>query len=373
VACRPVRQNLLYIPHEFLGLPVFGFGWLLIVWVALSGIWLALLVRRQGWNADTLGYLPILAIVAVAIVAVLPKVEVANAAGELLGVPIRGYGLMLLLGCLAGMLLAAWRAKQMGVKPELVFSMGFWLVVCGIAGARLFHVIQYWDQLTRDAETLGEMAIAIFDMTSGGLVIYGGMIGGVGAAFVYLLIKRAPVLAIADIMAPSLALGLALGRLGCFFNGCCFGGACEYPWAVTFPYASPPYVDQYQKDKLPTPATLFKHDSGGLQPIELRVNENGRPIVYYVHPKAEFQGSTPRRGEVVTDINGRKIESYRQAAAILLSDPPPFRLKTAAGREVSWSKLIEPPRSLPIHPTQIYSTINGIFPGVLVRLPVPSP
>jgi len=198
-------------------------------------------------------------------------------------------------------------------------------------------------------------------MTSGGLVIYGGMIGGVGAAFVYLLIKRAPVLAIADIMAPSLALGLALGRLGCFFNGCCFGGACEYPWAVTFPYASPPYVDQYQKDKLPTPATLFKHDSGGLQPIELRVNENGRPIVYYVHPKAEFQGSTPRRGEVVTDINGRKIESYRQAAAILLSDPPPFRLKTAAGREVSWSKLIEPPRSLPIHPTQIYSTINGIF------------
>ena len=54
-----------------------------------------------------------------------------------------------------------------------------------------------------------------------------------------------------DVIAPSMVLGLAIGRLGCLLNGCCYGGQCDLPWAMTFPYGSPPYADQIRHGQLP--------------------------------------------------------------------------------------------------------------------------
>ena len=131
-------QTLFHIPAEIAGYPVFGFGLLLAVWAVASVAMLAWLAWRQGFNADTWGYVPILLLLGAMICWVLP------ALCEPRGLPIRGYGVMMLLAVVAGTLLAAWRAKRVGVDPDLIFSLAFWMIVPGIIGARAFYVIEYW-------------------------------------------------------------------------------------------------------------------------------------------------------------------------------------------------------------------------------------
>ena len=69
----------------------------------------------------------------------------------------------------------------------------------------------------------------------GGLVFYGGLIGAAVACILYTRLKQLPLWKVADIMAPSIALGYVFGRIGCLMNGCCYGRACNMPWAITFP------------------------------------------------------------------------------------------------------------------------------------------
>jgi len=93
-----MRQDLFYIPHEWLGVPVFGAGWLLILWAIAGATLLAYLWRRQGWNADTRSYVPLLVLMGLLIWLVLPRLEDISDVGSSAGLPIRGYGVMLLLG-----------------------------------------------------------------------------------------------------------------------------------------------------------------------------------------------------------------------------------------------------------------------------------
>ena len=104
-------QTLFHIPREIAGFPVFGFGLALGVWVLFGLVLLARLVRRQGLNADTWSYVPLLALVAAAIIWLLPAICDAE------GLPIRGYGVMLLLGIMAATGLLAWRARRVGLDP----------------------------------------------------------------------------------------------------------------------------------------------------------------------------------------------------------------------------------------------------------------
>ncbi len=98
-------QTLFYIPSEVFGLPVFGFGLLLAVWAMAGVLLLAVQFRRGGFGADFLSYAQVLAVLGAAIVFVLP------ALCDPRGLPIRGYGMMMLLAVLSGMGLAAWRAR----------------------------------------------------------------------------------------------------------------------------------------------------------------------------------------------------------------------------------------------------------------------
>lgn len=124
-----MRQTLFSIPCELFGLPVFGFGLLLAVWaVACAGL-LAWLVRRQGFNADTRSHLLVMAVLGAAIAWVLPLLC------EPPGLPIRGYGMMMLLAVLSGMGLAVYRARRAGVDPEMIFVLAFWMILPGIFGA----------------------------------------------------------------------------------------------------------------------------------------------------------------------------------------------------------------------------------------------
>ena len=134
-------QTLFHIPCELFGLPVFGFGLLLAAWAVAGAALLAWLIHRQGFNADTRSYAQVLAVLGVAIALLLPLLC------EPRGLPIRGYGMMMLLAVLSGMGLAAYRARRVGVDPEMIFALAFWLIVPGMLGARTVYVCEYW---TRD-------------------------------------------------------------------------------------------------------------------------------------------------------------------------------------------------------------------------------
>lgn len=156
-----------------------------------------------------------------------------------LDLPIFGFGMMLVVALFGAIRLAAWRARRSKLDPEIIDDLAFWIVVCGLLGARVFYVVEYWGTRIR---TFWD----IFKVWEGGIVFYGCILGGTVAFFAYWAIRRFPFLAVADAVAPSVALGLAFGRIGCFLNGCCYGDACTLPWAVRFPRGTAPWFDQLQ-------------------------------------------------------------------------------------------------------------------------------
>ena len=100
-------------------------------------------------------------------------------------------------------------------------------------GGKLFHIIFFWDDFIAGWHAQGMRSLRE------GFVFYGGFICATLAAVVYARLKKLPLAKLADIFAPSIALGHAFGRMGCFFNGCCYGKPCSLPWAVKFP---PPHL-----------------------------------------------------------------------------------------------------------------------------------
>ena len=144
--------------------------------------------------------------------------------------PIRWYGIMMALGFAAGLFTASWRAKYANVSAEVISDVTVWLLVGAIIGARFVYVTTYWNR-----EFAGGPFTEVFMVQHGGLVYYGGLIGATIAGIIYLLWKKQPVWKVSDVLAPSIALGSFFGRMGCLLNGCCYGYACDLPWAITFP------------------------------------------------------------------------------------------------------------------------------------------
>jgi len=144
--------------------------------------------------------------------------------------PVRWYGVMMALAFLAGLWTATRRARLANVSGEIIADVTMWLMAGSIAGARFVYVTTYWKQ-----EFADQPFREVFMIQHGGLVFYGGLIGAAGAGFGYLAWKKLPVWKIADILAPSVALGSVFGRIGCLLNGCCYGRACDLPWAIHFP------------------------------------------------------------------------------------------------------------------------------------------
>ncbi len=98
-----------------------------------------------------------------------------------------------------------------------------------ILGARAAYVVTYWND-----EFAGQPVSEIFAIWHGGLVFYGGLIGAIITGAIYLRWKKLPLWKTADVLAPSIALGSVFGRIGCLLNGCCYGRACDLPWAHQF-------------------------------------------------------------------------------------------------------------------------------------------
>lgn len=149
---------------------------------------------------------------------------------EIGGFAVYWYGLLLATGILAGLWTASRRGLRDGLAPESLLDLAPWLIIGAVVGARLLFVVTYWDE-----QFAGKPFVDVFNIRKGGLVFHGGLVGGVISCAIYLRWKRLPVWKVADAMAPSIALGQAIGRIGCLMFGCCYGRACDLPWAIHFP------------------------------------------------------------------------------------------------------------------------------------------
>src|SRR5262245_19108594 len=109
------------------------------------------------------------------------------------GLPIRGYGVMVFLGVVSGVALAVYRAKVEGYDAEIVYSLALWMSVSAIIGARLFYVIEYWEQ-SFHKDTLAATLWAAVKYTEGGLVVYGAFVGGVISAAIFFRCYKLPAL-----------------------------------------------------------------------------------------------------------------------------------------------------------------------------------
>ena len=148
--------------------------------------------------------------------------------------PIHWYGVMVALGFMAGIWTASRRALLSGIASEKIVDLGPWLIVGTIIGARTLYVISYWQE-----SFAGRPFVDVFKVWQGGLVFYGGLVGATAAGMIYLRIHKLPIWRVADIVAPSIALGYVFGRIGCLLNGCCYGRACDLRWAVSYPADNP--------------------------------------------------------------------------------------------------------------------------------------
>jgi phosphatidylglycerol:prolipoprotein diacylglycerol transferase len=158
------------------------------------------------------------------------------------------YGTMLMIGFLLAVFLTRRRAHCVGLEKAQVFDLGFCGIIGGILGARMMHVAVFWPHYFVSHEMwpvwmgpLGWLG-AMVSTWKGGLVYYGGLLGGLLAVWIYARRRRIPLADLLDFAAPGGALGLAVTRIGCFLNGCCHGGPTAAPdpwWGVHYPSGSP--------------------------------------------------------------------------------------------------------------------------------------
>src|SRR5215468_1642683 len=143
------------------------------------------------------------------------------------------YGVLLAAAYLFGLQLALTRAKARGLDSTKVMDLGIYIIISALVGAKLLLLVT-------DFQTFKSNPAELFNLLREGGVFYGGLIVAVLVALWYIRRVGLPLWTTCDVFAPGIALGHVIGRLGCFFAGCCFGKPTNVPWAITFtsPYAA---------------------------------------------------------------------------------------------------------------------------------------
>ncbi len=227
---------------------------------------------------------------------------------------IKSYGTMMVVGFLLAVWIIRRLSRDITPNPEYITNASLYSLVAGVVGARLFYVIHYFDHFK-------DQPLRMFAVWEGGLELLGGVILAVLVIFLYLRHHKLPIRKYLDILAIGLFVALAFGRMGCFLNGCCFGKPTDLPWAVRFPYNSISYISQINSDP-----------------------KRNRPEPYLQLPD-EYIDSFDR------------IDATRY--------PKPLDELTPQQKEMV---LEGPYRALPVHPTQLYSSANGLFCAFLLYL-----
>ncbi len=154
-------------------------------------------------------------------------------------ISVHSYGVMLALSFILGIYLAIREGEKRGIRGDDIVNLGMVIIISSVFGARLFYVLFHLEEFR------GRWIYTFWPVQEdgtiglGGLIVLGGFLTAFIASAVYILVKKLDFWKVADSVAPSIALGVFLTRIGCFLNGCCFGKACSLPWAVVFLPNSP--------------------------------------------------------------------------------------------------------------------------------------
>lgn len=221
---------------------------------------------------------------------------------------IKSYGLMLVIGFLVAVYLIRRLSRDITPNPQLITNAALYSLIAGVVGARVFYVVHYFSQFRSNL-------FSVFAIWQGGLELLGGVISAVGVIVLYLRYHKLPIRRYLDILVIGLFAALALGRVGCFLNGCCFGKPTNSPLAVRFPYASPAYRSQ-------TSADLAR---GRSQP--------------HLELPSDFFNYFERQGSEFQQLK-------------------PFDQLTWEQRVLVQNGTC---RCLPVHPTQLYSSANALL------------
>ena len=149
------------------------------------------------------------------------------------GIPITTFGLMMVLGFLAAYWITGRRMEELKLDLEQASNMLLWCMIGGVLGAKIYYAV---DTTLRGENT---SMVAAF-LSRGGMTWYGGLIGGSLAGAIGARVHKLGITVFANAAAPGLAIGQALGRVGCFLVGDDYGKASDLPWAIAFPEGAPP-------------------------------------------------------------------------------------------------------------------------------------
>lgn len=218
---------------------------------------------------------------------------------------LRSFGLMMVISFLAGVSLVKHLSRNITPNPQFITNIALYSLISGVAGARLFYVVHYFDNFKDDLPS-------VFAIWQGGLEFYGGVIFAIPVIVFCLRHHKLPIRRYFDILAIALMMGLTFGRIGCFLNGCCFGKPTELPWAIRFPYNSFACLSQINSNL-----------------------ERNRPAAQLKLPKEEY-----------LSFYGKNGKWYPKSIEELTAEQ---KIEVTKGKH----------RCLAVHPTQLYSSASA--------------
>ncbi len=221
---------------------------------------------------------------------------------------VKSYGTMMVIGFLCAVFLIRKLSKKITPDPQYIINAALYSLIAGVVGARLFYVVHYFDSFKGDL-------LSVFAIWEGGLELLGGVLLAITVIILYMRYHKLPIRQYLDILAVALMLALAFGRIGCFLNSCCYGKPTDMSWGVRFSYDSYPYRSQVHANP----------DRNRLEP-QLELPD-------------EFFGYYDETGSYYSGLKPYDKLSEQQKEQV---DNGPYRC-------------------LPVHPTQLYSSLNGLF------------
>ena len=179
-------------------------------------------------------------------------------------VTIYSYGMMVAIAFVLGIYVAGIEARRKGIKQDLIYDLVFYIVIGSLIGARFYYLAFF------DPSVFIKAPLSILKIWEGGVAIHGAILGGIVVGILFSKLKKISFWKLADLVAPSIILGQATGRIGCFLNGCCFGVPTESIFGVRFPLTG-----------------VAVHPT---QLYELVLNSIGFFILWSVRKKIKFDG-----------------------------------------------------------------------------------
>jgi phosphatidylglycerol:prolipoprotein diacylglycerol transferase len=294
------------------------------------------------------------------------------------GIPIYGFGMMLFVAFLVCTWLAGRRAQRVGIPREFIQDLAIWLFVGGLLGARLTYLSNEtaWPSLDDQGfgrwlravlGILGDMVLRLPRIWDGGIILYGSVIGAlVGYAVGYLLVfrkYRLSTLKLADVIAPTIAVGMALGRIGCFLNGCCYGQVACADCAVRpvhFPVAAPAREGLVEAGYQTVAGfTLAEHQTPGGATVGV-VNPSSPAAAVGLGPGDQIVGVNGHEVRDSTDLSTYlgSLRNWRRGESLVTLS---FYKQGQDPSEGQPEQRTFRPHTLGLYPTQLYEVVSMVL------------